>query len=138
MSNSVKVVNRPGCVLQLIWFIFVGWWAGFLWLIGAWILMATVVGIPLGVGMINQLPKVMALRGPEALLVSKSDGSMLVIRPPQVNLFVRILYFILVGWWASLVWVIIAYLLCLTFIGLPVGLWMIEQAPAILSLHRGY
>jgi uncharacterized membrane protein YccF (DUF307 family) len=138
MSNSIQVKNRPGCLIQLLWFIFIGWWAGFFWLLGAWLLMATVVGIPLGIMMINQIPRVMALRGPEAFVVSRSNGSTMVIRPPQVNLFLRIVYFIFVGWWASLVWAIIGYLLCLTFIGLPVGLWMIDQTPAILSLYRGY
>jgi len=138
MSESIRVKNDPGCLLQLLWFIFVGWWAGLFWLGAAWVMMVTIIGIPLGVGMINQLPKVMALRGPSEALMRRPDGSVIIIRPPQVNIILRAIYFILIGWWLSILWVVLGYLVCLTFIGLPIGLWMIEQTPAILSLHRGY
>ncbi len=136
MANTVKVENDPGCLIQVLWFIFIGWWAGLLWLAAAWILMITVIGIPFGVMMINALPKVIALKGPAEALMSGPDGKIAIIRPPQINIILRIIYFILFGWWFSLIWVVIGYLICLTIIGLPIGLWMLNQTPAILSLHR--
>jgi uncharacterized membrane protein YccF (DUF307 family) len=136
--SSIEIKNNPGCLVQLIWFIFVGWWASLIWITVGFLLMVTIIGIPLGVGMFNQLPKVMALRQQREMLVTQPNGRTDVIGPDQVNIILRVLYFIFIGWWLSAIWTFIGYLFCLTIIGLPVGLWMIEQTPALLSLHRGY
>ena len=136
--SSIEIKNNPGCLVQLLWFIFVGWWASLIWITVGFLLMVTIIGIPLGVGMFNQLPKVIALRQPVETLVTQPNGRTDVIGPDQVNIILRVLYFIFFGWWLSAIWTFIGYLFCLTIIGLPVGLWMIEQTPALLSLYRGY
>lgn len=136
--STVEIKNNPGCLVQLLWFIFIGWWAGLIWITIGFLLMVTIIGIPFGVVMFNQLPKVIALRQPRETVVTQPDGRTQVFGPNQVNIFLRILYFIFIGWWLSAIWTFIGYLFCLTIIGLPVGLWMIEQTPALLSLYRGY
>ncbi len=136
--SSIEIKNQPGCLVQLLWFLFIGWWAGMAWMLAGWLFMVTIIGIPLGVWMFNQLPKVIALRQPRTVMVTQAGGKIEPLGPGQVNIFLRILYLVLVGWWLSGIWTIAAYLICLTIIGLPVGLWMIEQTPALLSLHRGY
>ncbi len=50
---------------------------------------------------------------------------------------VRVVYFLLVGWWAGLAWGLVAYLLCATWVLLPVGTLMFNRLPRILTLERG-
>lgn len=141
-SNSVVVETRrnPGCLLQLLWFAFIGIWLGQIWMVAAWVLMVTIIGIPLGVAMLNMLPKVYALRepAPKVRISRRQDGSLVEqeVDQPQVNIILRAIYFILVGWWLSALWMEAAYLLCTTIIGLPVGFWMFDRIPAVLSLKR--
>lgn len=84
--------------------------------------------MPLAVMMLNRVPEVMALRGETELLVKSWNGHTVVTKVPQYNILLRALYFVLVGWWASA--------LCMTVIGLPLGFWMFDRTPAIVSLRR--
>jgi uncharacterized membrane protein YccF (DUF307 family) len=142
MNSNVTVETRrsPGCLLQLLWFFFIGIWLGQIWMIVAWLLMLTIIGIPLGVAMLNMLPKVFALREPtqRVRVYRNPDGSLseVEIGRPQVNILLRALYFLLVGWWFSAIWMELAYLLTVTIIFLPVGFWMFDRIPAVLSLRR--
>jgi uncharacterized membrane protein YccF (DUF307 family) len=140
--NTTTVVTRqnPGCLVQILWFAFVGWWLGQAWMVVAWVLMLTIVGIPFGVAMLNRLPWVIALREPteRTRIVLRADGSLArrEVEPRQVNILLRALYFILVGWWLSAIWMEAAYAISLSVIGLPVGFWMFDRVPALLSLKR--
>ena len=134
--STVTVQRNPGCLIQLLWFAFIGWWAGQLWVGVAWALMLTVIGIPFAVMMLNLVPQVIALRGQRDLTVSSIGGRPVITAAPQVNLFVRAIYFLLIGWWFSAIWIELAYIFCLTIIGLPVGFWMFDLVPAIVSLRR--
>lgn len=140
MSTVMAEKKNQGCLFQLLWFAFVGIWLGPIWVVVAWILMVTIIGIPVGVAMINQLPKVIALREPdrELTITTRVNGQTVVreSEPEQINIFLRALYFILIGWWFSAVWMVIAYLLTVTIIGIPFGFWMFDRVPAILSLKR--
>ena len=144
MENTGTVVvetrESPGCLLQILWFAFVGIWLGQVWMIAAWILMITIIGIPLGVAMLNMLPKVMALREPTRQVVVRSgrDGALIerTVEPVQVNFLLRVVYFLLIGWWWSALWMEAAYLVCLTVIGLPVGFWMFDRVPTMVSLKQ--
>jgi len=142
MSTNTVVVetNRnPGCLLQLLWFAFIGVWLGQVWMIAAWILMVTIIGIPLGVAMLNKISKVIALREPtHQVRIYRQDGGLVEeeVRRPQVNILLRALYFILIGWWFSALWMEAAYLLTATIIGIPLGFWMFDRVPAVLSLRR--
>lgn len=140
--NSVVIETKrnPGCLLQILWFAFIGVWLGQIWMAVAWILMITIIGIPFGVAMLNMLPKVFALREPtHRVRIRSINGGQVVqdeLEPKQVNILLRALYFILIGWWLSALWMEAAYAICLTIIGLPVGFWMFDRVPAILSLKR--
>lgn len=142
MTSTIYVErqNNPGCLLQILWFAFIGVWLGQLWIAAAWILMVTIIGIPLGVAMLNMLPKVIALREPtRQVMVSRYKDGALVQREvatPQVNILIRTIYFILIGWWLSALWMEAAYAISLTIIGLPIGFWMFDRVPMILSLRR--
>jgi len=141
---STVVINASqknlGCLVQLLWFLFVGWWAGQLWIVLAWLLMLTVLGIPLGVMMMNKVPQVIALRGQSGGITVSTVGNVTVVSAgrsvPQHNFLIRAIYFLLLGWWLSAVWMELAYGFCLTIIGLPVGFWMFDKVPALVSLRR--
>lgn len=139
-STVVETRQNPGCLLQILWFAFVGIWLGQAWVAVAWVLMVTIVGLPLGIWMLNRVPKVMALRESPQLVRVSTDVSGRVtsrdLQPDQVNFIVRALYFVLIGWWLSALWLEAAYLLCLSIVGLPIGFWMFDLVPAVVSLQR--
>jgi uncharacterized membrane protein YccF (DUF307 family) len=105
-----------------------------------WFLMVTIIWIPFGVMLLNMLPKVIVLREPsEEIKVSiRADDSLskTEVHPEQVNIILRTLYFILLDWWVNALWMEAAYAICATIIGLPVGFWMFDRVPAIVSLKR--
>ncbi len=141
MSTVVAVQGKqPGCLVQLIWFACIGWWAGQVWILLAWLLMATVIGIPLGVKMINRLPYVIALRSQDTGVTVIEAGGVTVVsvggERPQRNLLLRIVYLVVIGWWLSALWMEFGYLFCATIIGMPIGFWMFDKTPAVLSLRR--
>ncbi len=141
--NQSQWSNNPGCLVQLLWFVLVGWWASLIWVGVAWLLIATIVGMPFGVMMLDRLPKIIALRDPSQVRgiasVQVRDG-VTVITPggpvPQVNVLVRAIYFLLIGWWLSGLWMGFAWAICLTIVGLPVGIWMFDLVPTLVSLRR--
>ncbi|MCC6146056.1 MAG: YccF domain-containing protein [Anaerolineaceae bacterium] len=137
---KVKTNQNPGCLLQILWFAFIGIWLGQAWMVAAWICMLTIVGIPAGVWMLNRVPKVMALREPETVvrIVTRPDGKIqkVQMQPSQINILLRSVYFLLVGWWLSALWLEAAYAISLTVVGLPVGFWMFDLTPALLTLKR--
>jgi uncharacterized membrane protein YccF (DUF307 family) len=136
MNGVVVRQNRPGCLVQLLWFVLVGWWAGQLWITVAWFFAATVIGIPLAVKMFNKVPDIIALRGAENYTVSYYGNGTVVHEMPQYNILLRTLWYVLVGWWLAAVWIQAAYVLCLTFILMPIGFWMFDKVPLVVSLRR--
>jgi uncharacterized membrane protein YccF (DUF307 family) len=139
MKQIVVSKENPGCLVQLLWFALIGWWAGQLWIAVAWLLIVTIVGIPFGIAMLNRLPQVIALRGNRVAVEVSRVGNLVVqreTRVPQHNIVLRVLYFVLIGWWVSALWMEAAYALCLSIIGLPIGFWMFDQVPALLTLRR--
>jgi uncharacterized membrane protein YccF (DUF307 family) len=126
MSNS-----SPSIVIRAIWFIFIGWEVTALWLFIAWLLNTTVVFLPVGLKMISWTPKVLTLKD-----VQRDHRDSVDARNSQVNIFFRAIYFVLVGWWASLIWMVLGYLLCLSILGLPFGIWMLNRLPEVTTLYR--
>ena len=135
-TATIVAKKNPGCLVQLAWFALVGWWLGQAWIAVAWFLAATIIGMPIAVKMLNRIPEVIALRGESELLVQSGDGRTVVTELPQHNLLLRALYFILIGWWFSALWMELAYALCMSIIGLPFGFWMFDRVPFIVSLRR--
>lgn len=129
----------PGCLIQALWFLFVGWWLGAILITIAWFLNITVIGLPLGMSILNNIPKILALQEPNVQTRAVvSQGRMMISEsePPQLNFWIRAIYFVLIGWWWSGIWLAIAYVLCGTIILIPIGLNMFRATPAMTTLRR--
>jgi uncharacterized membrane protein YccF (DUF307 family) len=113
--------------IRALWFLFVGLWAGQIWLLVAWLLNLTLIGLPLGLWMLNQLPQVMTLRQQRRGLQMPTGRS-------GVPFVARAIYFVLVGWWLSLLWVELAWLASALLIGLPLGFLMFERTSTVATL----
>ncbi len=138
----VELKTGPHILVRAVWYIVVGWWlTGFVMAL-AWVLAITVIGLPIGSYLINRIPTVLTLRprNEQYELVTGADGVTRYERleTEQSSVPIRLLYFIVIGWWASLLWMIASYLLVLTILGIPLGLLMANRLPFVFSLHRGY
>lgn len=138
-TYTFKREGSPGCLWQILWFIFIGWWLGLAALAAAWILNITIVGLPLGLAILNRLPMFIALQQPTSQVVVKTREGRSTIREsslPQYHFLVRMLYFLLIGWWWSFVWLLVAYIFCATVILLPIGIVMFRLTPFMTTLKR--
>jgi uncharacterized membrane protein YccF (DUF307 family) len=142
MSRKNQVVQEPGVPLlvRILYFFLLGWWATGVWINVAWLLNATIIGLPLGVWMLNRVPQVLTLRPVKRVLVtSHARGELVQIRTAglaQHSFLVRAIYFILIGWWLSFLWANAAWVISATVIGLPLGIWMFNRLPALTTLMR--
>jgi uncharacterized membrane protein YccF (DUF307 family) len=138
----VEVSTGPSLLVRAVWYVLVGWWLTAIVLGLAWFLAATIIGLPITFYLVNRVPTVLTLRprAEQYQLVAGGDGVTRYQRleAQQESLLVRALYFVLIGWWASLTWIAIAYVFLVTIIGIPIGLLMVNRLPFVFSLHRGY
>lgn len=140
MSTAVEVEERqPGCLVTLLWFVFVGWWLSGLWAVVAWVLIVSIIGMPLGLMMLNRLPLVATLRRPASRyrVETTGEGTLVSVAPVEQRPFVlRAIWFLLVGWWLSALCLTLAWGASVTLIGLPVAIWLYNRIPAITTLAR--
>jgi uncharacterized membrane protein YccF (DUF307 family) len=141
MPQTTVVTTRanPGCLVSALWFIFFGWWVGGIAILFAWLFSVTIVGLPLGLFIINNIPMILLLQPPGSQQIIKNMPGEVKIQEsglPQHNFILRALFFVLVGWWWSLIWTILSYVACLTIIGLPLGMLMFRLLPAMTTLKR--
>jgi uncharacterized membrane protein YccF (DUF307 family) len=122
------MTQRP-LLVRALWFVFVGWWVTPIVVNTAWLLNVTVVLLPVGIKLINLVPTVLTLAEPRSLSEPESARG-------QRLLAARAVYFVLVGWWLSLLWANAASFLAITVIGLPVAIWMLNRLPYVTSLYR--
>jgi uncharacterized membrane protein YccF (DUF307 family) len=126
-------------LFRILYFFLFGWWATGIWINVAWFLNLTIIGLPLGVWMLNRVPQVLTLRPGRQVLVAREHRSQVVIRTegvPQRIWPLRALYFVLIGWWLSWLWANAAWIISATIIGLPLGIWMFNRVPALTTLMR--
>ena len=127
-------------LVRVLWFFLVGWHVTLYWIVAAWILNLTILGMPLGLWMLNRVPLVLTLRMPRSYDVTEIQADRVVVRryqsAPQRNFLIRFLYFVVVGCWFSLLWSVAAWLLCVSIIGLPFGVMMFNRLPEVTTLMR--
>jgi len=135
-----EVKSGPGYLVRAIWFVFVGWWLTGIVSAVAWFAMITIIGLPLGIWLINRIPTVLTLRPRTTYTYAYADGTGAIwtgeSRLQQTPWPIRGLWFIFVGWWASAAMMTFAWALVVLIITLPIGLWLYNRVPFVASLYR--
>ena len=118
-------------VLSAIWFVLVGWWLSLLWTLFAWLINLTLIGQPVGAMMLNAIPQIMTLQRLRRVRPARAP------RQYEEHPFIlRALWFLLIGCWASLLWMLLAWALTASLLLLPIGFWMFDRVPTITTLAQ--
>jgi len=139
--------NGHSFLIRALYFIFIGWWAGFWCLQIGFFLCALIVTLPLGLTLLNRLPLIMTLKQPRqqtnvnVVTTTYAGGvtnmvNVNVTGMQQHPMILRILYYLFIGCWVGYFWASLAYGLCLTILGLPLGVMMLNNLPAVLTLRK--
>lgn len=135
--STIVVRNRgPNLLIRALYFFFVGLWLSSIWATVAWVFCVTIIGLPLGLWMLNRLPQVTTLQPQRNDLVITANGMAYMRNIQQRPFLIRAIYFLFIGWWFSALWLGLAWALCTVIIGLPLGFWMFNRVPAVITLAR--
>ena len=111
-------------VLNVIWLLLAGFWLALAYVLAGLLLCITIIGIPFGVQSFK-------LAG----YALWPFGRVLVPSPTRMkglSVVANVLWFVLAGWWLALAHLITGILLCLTIIGIPLGVADFKMAAAAL------
>ena len=140
MTLILERTAGPNMFVRAIWWLLIGWWASGITVALAWLSLISIVAIPLGIWLINHLPSVLTLRPRTRTWTIGQDGEGRTVISEsgrvQTAWPIRGLWFVLVGWWASALWMGLAWVVQLTIVGLPLALMMFNRTPFVASLYR--
>ncbi len=120
-------LDEPLTLERILYFLLVGWWAAFIWGVVAYVCCATIVLLPVGTAMFNRLPYVLTLK-PVPLELDTGR------HPDELPLLLRVVWFFAVGWWLGLLLFKAGYILCVTIVLLPLGVWILHKVPLAMTL----
>jgi uncharacterized membrane protein YccF (DUF307 family) len=115
-------------VLNILWFVLCGFWMAIGYVLAALLCFITIIGIPFGIA---------ALR--IALFALWPFGRTLVKKPGAgaASGIGNVIWLIFCGWWLALGHIITGVALCITLIGIPLGLANFKLVPvSLLPLGR--
>ena len=138
-STVVAVESpEPNLLIRAVWFIVVGWWLSGLAISLAALLQLTIIGIPAAVYIINRIPQATTLKSSRTALVTEGEDVTRVgfSDRKQRSWLVRAIYYLLVGWWAVSLWLVLAWAVGLTIVLLPLSFWMYGAAGKVQTLRR--
>jgi uncharacterized membrane protein YccF (DUF307 family) len=107
-------------LLNVIWFVFAGLWMALGYAFAALIMFILIVTIPFGVAALRI--GIFALWPFGKTVVRRADAG-------GASVIGNVLWFLLAGWWLILLHVVTGVLLCLTIIGIPLGLANFKLIP---------
>ncbi|KAB8144336.1 hypothetical protein F8S13_05520 [Chloroflexia bacterium SDU3-3] len=129
-NTNIYVTNaitpQQPLIIRALWFLFIGLWLGPLWIVAGWLLNLTIIGMPLGLWMLNHTGTVMTLQQRSPRVPAGST----------LGLLARAIYFVLIGWWASLVWLALAWAMAASVIGLPVAFLMFDRVGTVTTMDE--
>ncbi|MCC4320346.1 YccF domain-containing protein [Streptomyces malaysiensis] len=111
-------------LLNLIWLIFSGFWMAILYLFAGVLLFITIIGIPLAIA--SWRIAAFALWPFGRTAVPRRDAG-------AASCVGNVLWLILAGWWLALGHVLTGIALCITIIGIPLGLANFKLIPISLA-----
>jgi uncharacterized membrane protein YccF (DUF307 family) len=107
-------------VLNIIWLIFAGFWLAIAYAIAALVMFILIITIPFGVAALRI--GIFALWPFGRTVVRQADAG-------AGSAIGNVIWFVLAGWWLIIVHLITGVLLCLTIIGIPLGLANFKLIP---------
>jgi uncharacterized membrane protein YccF (DUF307 family) len=110
-------------ILNIIWFVFAGLWMAIAYALAALICFILIITIPFGIAALRIA--VFALWPFGKTVVKRVDAGI-------ASGIGNVLWFIFCGWWLALGHLITGVLLCLTIIGIPLGLANFKLIPVSL------
>jgi uncharacterized membrane protein YccF (DUF307 family) len=111
--RPVRSYERMRVVLNVIWFVLAGVWMAIGYALAALIMFILIITIPFGVAALRI--GIFALWPFGKTVVRRADAG-------AGSAIGNVLWFLLAGWWLIVGHVITGLLLCLTIIGIPLGL----------------
>jgi uncharacterized membrane protein YccF (DUF307 family) len=132
MVSQNRAFGRPrlgGCgrlrlavrlILNIIWFVLAGLWIAIGYAIAALVMFILIITIPFGIAALRI--GVFALWPFGKTVVRRADAG-------AGSAIGNVLWFLLAGWWLILLHVVTGVLLCLTLIGIPLGLANFKLIP---------
>jgi uncharacterized membrane protein YccF (DUF307 family) len=111
-------------VLNLIWLLLAGIWLAIGYLLAGVILCITIIGIPFGLQAFKLSGYALWPFG-RALVPSAT-------RHRGLSVIGNVLWFVLAGWWLALEHLLVGIILCITIIGIPLGVASFKMAGAAL------
>lgn len=132
--------DGPGLLVRALWFVFIGWWLTAIVSGLAWVAMITIIGLPLGIWLINRVPTVLTLRPRTSYVYAWTDAAgnaqTSEVRIEQPAWWIRGLWFVFIGSWASALVMLLGFMLILLIITMPIGLMLYNRVPFVASLYR--
>ena len=110
-------------ILNLIWLVLAGLWMALAYTLAALICFILIITIPFGIAAVRI-----------ALFALWPFGKTVVRRPDAgiASGIGNVIWFVLCGWWLALGHLVTGFLLCLTIIGIPLGLGNFKIIPISL------
>jgi uncharacterized membrane protein YccF (DUF307 family) len=121
--TATATVARVRLVLNIIWFVLAGLWMAIGYAIAALICFVFIITIPFGIAALRI--GVFALWPFGKTVVRRADAGVM----SGVG---NVLWFVFCGWWLALGHLVTGALLCLTIIGIPLGLANFKLIPVSL------
>lgn len=118
-------------LLNILWFVWGGWLAGLLWILGGLILAITVVGLPWAFAAWRIAGFAFFPFGKR--IVSRSELGQSDIGTGPVGLVLNVIWFLVAGWYIALTHLIIAATEAITIIGLPFAFKDLQLAGLALA-----
>ena len=107
-------------LLNVIWFVFAGLWTAIGYAIAALIMFILIITIPFGVAALRI--GIFALWPFGKTVVLREDAG-------AGSAIGNVIWFVLAGWWLILLHIVTGVLLCVTIIGIPLGLANFKLIP---------
>lgn len=115
-------------VLNVIWFVFAGFWMALGYALAALVAFILIITIPFGIASLRIA--IFALWPFGKTVIKREDAG-------AGSAIGNVLWIILFGWWLALINIITGIAMCITIIGIPLGLGSFKMVPiSLLPLGR--